>query len=56
MVNQNQLEISSEIQHACAYSFPAVLSVMGSEHWKEMKGVFLKLSEMSVEIKAVIAC
>lgn len=35
----NDMSVDADLKHICAYSFPAVLSVIGKQRWKEVREV-----------------
>jgi serine/threonine-protein phosphatase 4 regulatory subunit 1 len=37
--------IDEELRHFCAYSFPAVLQVIGKERWKEVREMYQSLAQ-----------
>eukprot|EP00981_Chlorochromonas_danica_P015712 scaffold14367_cov250-Ochromonas_danica.AAC.8 len=46
-----------ELRHICAYSFPAVLQVIGRERWTEVRELYHNLAQSrSTNIKQTLAC
>eukprot|EP01038_Epipyxis_sp_PR26KG_P007407 gene7407-10096_t len=50
------MSIDAELKHICAYSFPAVLQVIGKERWNEVRDVYMNLAQSrSSSIKQTLA-
>jgi serine/threonine-protein phosphatase 4 regulatory subunit 1 len=48
--------VDSELRHICAYSFPAVMSVVGKNRWRELRELYHKLAQTpSASIKQTLA-
>lgn len=48
--------IDAELRHICAYSFPAVLSVVGKDRWDEIRDIYHNLAQSrSANIKQTLA-
>lgn len=50
------MAVDAELKYHCAYSFPAVLSTIGSNRWKEIRTVYHTLVQSrSVSVKQTLA-
>lgn len=51
------VSIDAELRHICAYSFPAVLQVIGKDRWTDVKAIYFSLAQSgNINIKQTLAC
>jgi len=58
MINNptGDVSVDAELKHICAFSFPAVLQIVGKNRWKEVREVYHSLAQSrSVNIKQTLA-